>query len=187
MNARTVETTVTYLAMSARPARFPPMPTSPRLALMKTERIPLHFYRYLYATIGADWLWVQRLDMSDKALARAVQRESVEITVLYANGAPAGFYEIDFSTPESPNLAYFGIMPEWTGVKIGPWLLGCAIRDAFSPSATQVTVNTCTCDHPAALPLYQRLGFQPYRQERRVVSVPPQMRIPSHITARIGR
>ena len=29
----------------------------------------------------------------------------------------------------------------------------------------RITVNTNTLDHPKALPLYQRLGFEPYRQE----------------------
>ncbi len=187
MSGQIVTTTITYLALTERPTRYPPMPTSPRLALMKAEAIPLHFYRYLYATVGADWLWVERLDMSDEALSAEVQREDVEVTVLYANGTPAGYYELDFAEPQSPNLAYFGITPEWTGAKIGPWLLGCAIRDAFSGDATQLTVNTCTCDHPAALPLYQRLGFQPVRQVRRDVPVPPHMRVPSHIAARISR
>lgn len=187
MNDRTIETTITYLATSAPPAHAPPMPTSPRLALMRAEGIPLHFYRYLYETVGADWLWVERLSFSDHALACAVQRDDVEVTVLYANGAPSGYYELDFVKPASPNLAYFGIMPEWTGAKIGPWLLGCAMRDAFSRGAAKLTVNTCTCDHPAALPLYQKLGFQPVRQEVRRVSVPAHMHIPSHIAARIGQ
>lgn len=186
MTARTVETTVTYLRMTERPAHFPPMPTSPRLALMKAEQIPLHFYRYLYSTVGSSCLWVEREGISDKALAAKVHREGIEITVLYASGAPGGYYELDFTRPERTNLVYFGLVPECTGLKIGPWLLGCAIRDAFSRGATEVTVNTCTLDHPAALPLYQRLGFQPVRQETHRLSVPKHMTVPGHIAARIG-
>jgi hypothetical protein len=29
-------------------------------------------------------------------------------------------------------------------------------------------VNTTTLDHPKALPLYQKLGFEPYREESTV-------------------
>jgi hypothetical protein len=33
-------------------------------------------------------------------------------------------------------------------------------------------VNTCTFDHPRALPLYQKLGFVPYRQETQIIDDP---------------
>jgi hypothetical protein len=36
-------------------------------------------------------------------------------------------------------------------------------------SPTFVTVQTCTLDHPAALPLYQKLGFSPVGQSRELV------------------
>jgi GNAT superfamily N-acetyltransferase len=185
MTARTVETTVTYLRMPARPTHFPVMPMSPRLALMKTERIPLHFYRYLYETVGGSCLWIERADITDAELAGEVHRDGIEITVLYADGAPAGYYELDFARPSCPNLVYFGLMPEWTGMKIGPWLLGCAVRDGFQHGAAEMTVNTCTLDHPAALPLYQKLGFQPERRETRRLAVPEDIVIPSHIAASI--
>ncbi len=70
MTGRVVETTVTYLAMQARPAQFPPMPSAPRLALMKAEKIPLHFYRYLYSAVGGSWLWVERLALTDEELSK---------------------------------------------------------------------------------------------------------------------
>lgn len=187
MSGETVETVVTYLAMTAPPPQLPAMPSSPRLALMKAEKIPVHFYRYLYATVGGPWLWVERLQFDDTALARRIHHEGIEISVLYANGAPAGYYELDFRQPERTNLAYFGLMPEWTGFRIGPWLLGTAIAAAFSRGAAEATVNTCTLDHPAALPLYQRLGFRPVRRETRQLQVPPGMSVPGHIPARITR
>jgi GNAT superfamily N-acetyltransferase len=181
MSARAVETTVTYLTMASRPGNFPPIPTGPRLALMKPECIPLHFYRYLYATIGRTCLWVEREGISDRALANKVHADGIEISVLYADGAPAGYYELDFSRPRRTNLVYFGLMPEWTGKKIGPWFLGSAVRDRFSRGADEVTVNTCTLDHPAALPLYQKLGFVPVRQESRVLTVPAHLDLPAHV------
>jgi GNAT superfamily N-acetyltransferase len=153
---------------------------------MKAEAIPLHFYRYLYATVGGPWLWIERLQLDDDALARRIHRDGIEIFVLYAQGAPAGYYELEFRQEKRTNLAYFGLMQEWTGHRLGPWFLGSAIGEAFSRGAEEVTVNTCTLDHPAALPLYQRLGFRPVRRESRQFNVPPGIAIPGHIAARIA-
>jgi len=180
-DAATVETVVTYLEMTAPPHKLPPQPVGPRLALMRVDMIPLHFYRYLYATIGHDWLWVERLDMDDDALAQNVQREGIEISVLYANGAPAGYYELDLAGGETVDLVYFGLMPDWTGRKIGPWFLGCAVMEGFSGDAKRLTINTCTLDHPSALRLYQRIGFQPVRRETKDLVIPAGMPLPAHI------
>jgi GNAT superfamily N-acetyltransferase len=185
MKLKSLETTVTYLVMTTRPPHLPPMPTSPRLALMKAENIPLHFYRYLYSAVGGSWLWVERLQMSDETLGEKVHRAGVEVFVLYANGSPAGYYELDFANHASTRLVYFGLVPEWTGMRIGPWFLGAAVSEAFSRGAGEVLVNTCTLDHPAALPLYQRLGFQPVRRESRRLRIPAGVPVPSHITARM--
>jgi GNAT superfamily N-acetyltransferase len=184
MKTQDLETVVTYLAMDARPAHLPPMPSSPRLALMKVENIPLHFYRYLYATVGGNWLWVERLNLSDAALGERVHRQGVEVFVLYANGAPAGYYELDFADPKTVRLVYFGLVQEWTGMRIGPWLLGTAVSEAFGRGAKEILVNTCTLDHPAALPLYQKLGFSPIRRETRRLTLPPNVVVPGHIAAR---
>ena len=185
MTVRILDTTVTYLAMTKPPGILPPAPLDQRLALMKAEAIPLHFYRYLYATVGANWLWVERLALDDPALSERIHKAGVEISVLYASGAPAGYYELDFGDPARTNLAYFGLMPEWTGAGIGPWFLGSAIAEGFSRGASELTVNTCTFDHPAALPLYQRLGFRPVRREQRKLAVPRDFPVPGHIAARM--
>lgn len=187
MSGRTVDTVVTYLAMPAATRAMPPKPVGPMLALMKVENIPLHYYRYLYGAVGLSWLWFERLLLDDKALAAKVHKAGVEIYVLYAEGAPAGYYELDFSERDKVNLVYFGLMKEWTGRKIGPWLLGSAISEAFSRGAKEITVNTCTLDHPAALPLYQRLGFRPVARENRRMTVPEHLPIPEHIAARMAR
>lgn len=186
MTGNVVETVVTYLAMPAPPRVLPPMPAGPKLALMKAENIPLHYYRYLYSAVGVNWLWFERLLHDDETLSQKVHGEGVEIYVLYANGAPAGYYELDFRKGDKVNLVYFGLMPEWIGRKVGPWLLGSAVAEGFSRGASELTVNTCTLDHPAALPLYQRLGFKPVAREERRLSVPANIQIPSHIAARVA-
>jgi hypothetical protein len=48
-----------------------------------------------------------------------------------------------------------------------------------------MTVNTCTADHPRALPTYIRCGFRPVRQAREQWNVPTRLglRIPAHVRA----
>ena len=48
-----------------------------------------------------------------------------------------------------------------------------------------VTVNTCTADHPRALPGYVRAGFRPVRHVREVWDVPVRLglKIPDNLLA----
>jgi hypothetical protein len=44
--------------------------------------------------------------------------------------------------------------------------------NAWTHGIPKFKVNTCTLDHPRALPLYQRLGFVPYAREDRYIELP---------------
>ena len=70
------------------------------------------------------------------------------------------------------DLAYFGLMPHCVGHGLGRYLLTAAIEQAWSYAPERLTVNTNTMDHPRALPLYQKLGFLPYRQEEQEILDP---------------
>jgi len=187
MSGRMVDTTVTYLSMEAKPAHLPSMPSQPRLALMKTDGIPVSFYRYLYEAVGGSCLWVERLELPDADLSKKIHADGIEVFVLYANGSPGGYFELDRRDAAHVRLVYFGLTPDWVGKRIGPWFLGASISEAFSRGAKTLRVNTCTLDHPAALPLYQKLGFTPVRREDRQLRVPAGLTIPGHIAASMGR
>lgn len=165
------DTVVTFLEARSLPRRMPSQPLQDGLALMRVPDIPLNFYRFLYAEVGRGWNWVERDGLDDEALAGKIHGDRIEISVLYTHGAPAGFFELDFSDESSANLVYFGLMPQAIGRGIGPWLLGIAMREGFAQGANRLIVNTCTLDHPKALRLYQRMGFVPYAQEIRSVPV----------------
>lgn len=163
--------TITYLEMTERPKlpRIDPAGHH-RLALLRAHPPSLNFYRYLYDAIGRDWFWTDRKLLSDAQLLEIVQDEQVEVYVLYADGTPAGAFELDRRTPEVIDLAYFGIMPDFIGQRFGPYLLGEALDTMWRYGPKRVTVNTCTLDHPKALGLYQRFGYEVIG--RRTVSDP---------------
>jgi GNAT superfamily N-acetyltransferase len=131
---------------------------------MRAEKPPLHFYRYLYDTIGRHYVWVSRRTLSDEDLAAIIHDGDVEIYVLYVNGTPTGFAELDFRHAGRTELSFLGIIPEFIGQGLGRYLLCEAISLAWRRNPGRLIVQTCTLDHPNALRLYQRCGFTPYAQ-----------------------
>lgn len=156
----TIDVTVTFLEMLKPPGHYPPLPVGHQLALLRAKTMPLHFYRYLIDRVGRKWHWVNALRLDDEALSARVHDPDREIRVLYIDGAPAGFFELK-PWPEMVELAYFGLMEHALGLRLGRWFLGAAIEACWEYAPKQVMVQTCTLDHPAALPLYQKLGFTP--------------------------
>lgn len=159
-----LDTTVTFLEMTNRPSRRHALPLGVNAAILHAERPSLAFYRFLQFQVGYAWHWEQRLRMDDERLREAIHAETTEICVLYLDGAPAGFYEVDRSNPETTDLSYFGMMEHATGRGLGRWFLGAAIESCWADDPDRITVNTCTLDHPAALPLYQKMGFSAVRR-----------------------
>jgi len=170
MSKAPIPITITKLEMRARPTHVrPQLPHSPdhvRAMLMKLDTPPVHFYRYLYDTVGKDYVWVARRRMDDGAIATIVRDPKVEIYVLYVGGCPAGYAELDFRKRNEAELAYFGLLPEFIGRGFGAFLLASAIDIAWSREIERLWVHTNTLDHPRALPLYQKMGFVPYAQEK---------------------
>jgi len=163
--AKSHKATVTHLEMRARPKNHCPHPMG-HIALMRAADPPVHFYRYLYHVVGKDYIWVHRKQMPDDALRAIIEDQRVEIYVLYADGCPAGFCELDFRNMPRAELSFLGVVPEFMGRGFGRFLLCEAIRMAWDKEPEMLTLQTCSLDHPRALPLYQRHGFVPYAQEQ---------------------
>ena len=163
-----IETVVTELVMTERPALHAPVP-SVRHGVMRAAPIPVHFYRYLYDAVGRPYHWVDRKRWDDARLAARINDEAVTVMILYAGGVPAGFYELAADAPGQLRLVLFGIVPDYQGRGFGRFFLAHAIREAFDRNPERLRVETCTLDHAAALPLYQKMGFRPIGRQSRVV------------------
>ena len=157
---------ITYLEMLDRPlGRRVPAPLD-RLALMRAEGSTVSFYRYLYNTVGEPWLWFERRLMDDTALTAHLRKQTIEIFVLYVRGVPAGFFELDVAAPRETKLCYFGLIPDFIGRRLGPYLLQAAIDQAWSRPIDRFWLHTSTFDHPKALGVYQRAGFVVYARRQ---------------------
>jgi GNAT superfamily N-acetyltransferase len=170
-----VGVTVTFLRMDRRPAD--PAPGLPEGAtVVEQPRCSVAFYRYLYDTVGAPYVWWLRRAMPDAELAAQLHDPRVSIHVLYLDGEPVGFCELDaravFGRTQDVNLSYFGLMPQAVGRGMGYAFLRHAVDMVWAGGAQGMTVNTCTADHPRALPSYLRAGFRVVRRVDEVWDVP---------------
>ena len=163
--AGTLEVTITYLEMRRRPSSSLQPSTPEGAAILKAYQPTPSFYRYLYCHVGGPWLWYERRAMDNETLRTIIHDPAVSIHVLYVDGVPAGYIELDNRVDHEIELAYFGLLPEFIGRGLGPWLLNWALDAAWNHEPSRIWVNTCNLDHPKALLFYQRAGFEPYRQE----------------------
>jgi ribosomal protein S18 acetylase RimI-like enzyme len=170
--AKEIPVTVTYLAMEKRVLQPPPPSPLLRTALLRAENPPVHFYRYLYDVIGRPYFWVERRLWSDEQLKVHLGNEKIALYVLYVAGVPAGMGELDFREKGVAHMAYFGMTPDFTGRRIGPWLLHQMVELAWDEGIEKMLLNTCTLDHRKALATYQRAGFVPYARSERLVTLP---------------
>ncbi|MEZ5896048.1 MAG: GNAT family N-acetyltransferase [Parvularculaceae bacterium] len=166
-----VDVVITYLRQGARPS----VPASARppgkVAILRVENPQVHYYRYLYDLIGRPWNWVSRRNMSNDALAQIIQHDRVYLYVLYVGGAPAGLAEIDGRNGKEAELRFFGLAPEFIGKGYARFFLSNVVELAWMLNPESVALETCTLDHPAALPLYQKFGFTVFDQRKGSIEI----------------
>jgi GNAT superfamily N-acetyltransferase len=148
---------VTYLEMTERP-KPRPMPGSPFRLVRWRDPDPAK-YRTLFQRVGGRWLWYSRLAMDDWTL-RANLCEVHAVTD--PRGVEVGMIELDFRAPPECLIRFLGLVPELSGKGHGKWLFAQTLALAWRGGVERVRVNTCTLDHPAALPSYLAAGFRAY-------------------------
>ncbi len=124
--------------------------------------MPAHFYNYLYRMVGKPYHWENRRAVPDSDLFDIINDPDCEIHILYADGCPAGFFELSLKElPDTAEIAYFGLGQDFLGLGLGKWFASAAVSAAWEHKPNRIKVQTNTLDHPAALPVYQKLGFTP--------------------------
>jgi len=163
---------ITYLELT-HSKQYDRQPSrSENLSVIRAHDPHAGFYRYLYNAVGEKWLWYERNLLSDEELENIIRNPKVKIYVLYINGTPAGFGELDCQVKKQVQLAYFGLMPQYFGRGLGKYFLRHLIESAWADKPDRVWVHTCNFDAPSAMATYQIFGFTPYRQEIRIIDDP---------------
>jgi GNAT superfamily N-acetyltransferase len=159
-----VDVTVYYLEMLAPPNRSV-LPPREGLTVVHVPSPSVPFYRLLYDAVGKEFHWLSRRKMSDEALAVLLADPRNELHVLHVSSIPAGFAEFDRRQPNEIELVQFGLISPFIGQGLGKWFLEWAIDKAWSYQPRRFWLHTCSLDHPAALPNYQKAGFVLFKQE----------------------
>jgi GNAT superfamily N-acetyltransferase len=159
-----MKVTTTFLQMFEHPHRVVPPPRE-GLEVVHARNPTVAWYRSLYDAVGRDYDWTSRKKLSDDALAALLNDPRLEIHVLTVDGVPAGFAELDRRVEGEIELVQFGLMPGFIGQGLGRYFLQWTIDKAWSYHPRWFWLHTCTKDHPAALPNYQKAGFAIYKEE----------------------
>ena len=172
---------VTFLRMMRPPSgQTPALPDG--FEVLEVTAPTVGFYRYLYATVGHEYCWWLRRVAADVEIAALLAHPRISLHVLYHQGEPGGFFELDGRHGSEVNIGYFGLMPHLVGRGVGLPFLHVAIAQAWRSTGLRpgaaIRVNTCTADHPRALGTYVRAGFSPVRTVHEVWEIPERLGLP---------
>lgn len=161
---------VTWYLQMLSPEQLRPCPRPAGDVQLLQAELPLPaLNRFLYAAVGGDWYWRDRLSWSYARWMAYLDRPEVQTWVLYRRGTPAGYIELEKQAGDDVEIAYFGLMREFIGQGLGGWLLSEGIAHAWAMGARRVWVHTCSLDGPHALKNYQARGLQLYDEKNAIV------------------
>ena len=122
--------------------------------------------KFFYKQIGKNYQWVDRLVWTDKNWIEYVSSPNLFTFVLKNNNDIAGFLELMYHKDKlETEIAYFGLLKEYFGKKLGGHMLSEAIKKSFSFNVKRVWVHTCSLDHKNALKNYLSRGMKIYNTE----------------------
>ncbi|MFF9125106.1 GNAT family N-acetyltransferase [Streptomyces sp. NPDC014889] len=135
--------------------------------VVRSEIPSPEFSRFLYASVGGDIRWTDRLGWSYARWREYLERSGVETWVAYDRGTPAGYVELEAQDEGVVEIVYFGLIAPFRGRRIGGHLLSCGTARAWDlaerwPGRTptkRVWLHTCSKDGEYAMDNYQRRGF----------------------------
>ena len=122
--------------------------------------------KFLYKQIGRKYHWLDRLVWSDQNWINYANKNNVHTYVLRNKEDLVGYFELIFhEKKKETEIAYFGILEEYFGKKLGGFLLSEAIKKSFLINSQRVWVHTCSLDHQNALKNYLSRGLKIFKTE----------------------
>jgi len=156
------KTIVTHLEM------MPPfLPTAPDvewpdgISFTREMDVSVSTYRALYDQVGRQWHWVNRRTLTDRQLSAIIHHPATEIFRLKKRDRAIGFVELNFKLFPQVEIVFVGLIQDAIGRGLGSRMLEHVIGYIHTRAPSRIIIQTCTLDHPSALPLYQRMGFTP--------------------------
>ena len=153
----------TYLEMTS-PGHFAPAYIQANdIEIVRMEMPDFAFYKFLYQSVGEEWAWRDRLQMSNAELRQILTSSRTQVHVMYVSGLPGGYVELYRHDDDSVEIVYFGLRRDYMGRGLGKHLLSYGIARAWEMGAARVWLHTCNLDGPHALANYQKRGFRVFK------------------------
>tara|TARA_B110000196_G_scaffold4543_1_gene4053 strand:- start:1021 stop:1524 length:504 start_codon:yes stop_codon:yes gene_type:complete len=122
--------------------------------------------KFFYKTVGKKYQWIDRLSWTDQNWIDYVSDKKLSTYLLKEKKKIVGYFELIFYQDiKEAEIAYFGILEEYFGKKLGGYLLSEAIKESFLLGSSRVWVHTCTLDHKNALKNYLARGMKIFKSE----------------------
>ena len=155
----------TYLEMhDASDLQEAPSPSADAV-IERMEQCPPPLWRHLYTEVGREYHWVDRLAWSDEEIAAYLADPALELWILQVKGETAGYFELRRHDDGAIEIAYFGLLPAFTGQGLGKFMLTAAVERAWARGANRVWLHTSSLDHSSALSNYLARGFSIWKQQ----------------------
>lgn len=150
----------TFLEMTSPEHFAPAYVLANDIEIVRMEMPDLGFYKFLYQSVGEEWAWRDRLQMSSAELRQVLTSPRTQVYVMYVSGSPGGYVELYQHDDGAVEIAYFGLRRDYMGRGLGKHLLSYGVARAWEMKATRVWLHTCNLDGPHALANYQKRGFR---------------------------
>ena len=136
------------------------------LFLEKVNPPNFQLNKFFYKEIGKKHSWTDRLVWEDKKWIDYLENSGVNTYILKHNKDFIGYFEQIFDKNKLDcEIAYFGILEEYIGKKMGGYLLSEAIKISFNIGSKRIWVHTCSLDHKNALQNYLSRGMKVFKSE----------------------
>ena len=137
-----------------------------RYSVVLAELNDFQLNKFFYKNIGKKYNWVDRLEWSDQKWIEYISNKNLSTFILKDNDELVGFFVLIFHPLiNEVEIAYFGILEEYFGKKLGAHLLSEAITCGFALKTKRVWVHTCSLDHKNALQNYMARGMSIFKEE----------------------
>jgi GNAT superfamily N-acetyltransferase len=172
LRAMRVEVT-TWSLETTSPSELEPAPQPlAAVEIRQAEHPSPELGRFLYTAAGGNWYWVDRLAWTYERWVQRLSHPRVETWLMYSEGTPVAYYELDGSLEGDVEIAYLGVLPAFMGQRLGGWLLTDAIHKAWAMGTRRVWVHTCSLDAPHALANYRARGMRVFKEQVDWVELP---------------
>lgn len=134
-------------------------PTTGHFRFQSTKAIDVSLYRDLYKETSDNW--ATRLAWRDEDLQERFADPNVTLTLAYKGDKPVGHLELErFPDEGYAEIAYFGVLPEARGQKLGRELLLRGLHEAFRDGAVEQVLARAQDDERAASFALEGVGFR---------------------------